>query len=190
MTRRRAAIAATAALLAAALGALLMFGVPRWLGDPAATPAGAPTTAPAGPSRTITTRLFYVSDDGTQLTSIEREVPFAEGNEQAREIITAQLAPVTAPLVSAMPSGTALRALFITDHGDAYVDLSRQAAEAHWGGTLNEMLTVYTIVHALTVNLPAVKSVQILIEGKEVPTLAGHIDLRQPLAQNPALISN
>jgi spore germination protein GerM len=87
-----------------------------------------------------------------------------------------------------VPPGTTLRALFMTDRGDAYVDLSREAAEAHGGGTLNEMLTIYTIVHALTVNLPAVESVQILIEGKEVPTLAGHVDLRQPLAENLALV--
>ena len=90
--------------------------------------------------------------------------------------------------MSAVPPGTTLRALFITERGDAYVDLSREAAEAHRGGTLNEMLTVYTIVDALTVNLPAVESVQILIDGKEVPTLAGHVDLRQPLAENLALV--
>jgi len=36
-------------------------------------------------------------------------------------------------------------------------------------------------VNALTVNLPAIQRVQILIDGKEVDTLAGHIDLRHPL---------
>ena len=46
------------------------------------------------------------------------------------------------------------------------------------------VLTIYTIVNALTVNLPAVTSVQVLVDGKEVDTLAGHIDLRQPLAKN------
>jgi len=39
------------------------------------------------------------------------------------------------------------------------------AVSAHTGGTLNELLTVYTIVNALTVNLPAVRSVQILVDG-------------------------
>jgi len=78
--------------------------------------------------------------------------------------------------------------VYLTERGDAYVDLSREAVTAHPGGTLNELLTVYTIVNALTVNLPAVKSVQILIDGKEVETLAGHVDLRQPLAKNLALV--
>jgi len=55
---------------------------------------------------------------------------------------------------------------------------------AHPGGTQNELLTVYTIVNALTINLPAVTTVQLLVDGKEVDTLSGHVDLRQPLARN------
>jgi hypothetical protein len=46
------------------------------------------------------------------------------------------------------------------------------------------MLTVYTLVDVLTVNLPAIATVQLLIDGKEVDTLAGHVDLRRPLVQN------
>ena len=91
-------------------------------------------------------------------------------------------------LLSAVPPGTTLRALFITERGEAYVDLSREVSAAHPGGTLSELLTVYTIVDALTANLPAVQSVQILVEGKEVPTLAGHVDLRQPLAKDLGLV--
>ena len=188
MTSRRAAIVAGAALLAAVVSALLLFGWPRWFPPSATTTVSAPATASAAPSRTIKARLFYASDDGTRLTSVEREVPFAEGPEQAREIVNAQIAPAAQPFVSAVPSGTALRAVYITGRGDAYVDLSGEAVTAHPGGTLNELLTVYTIVDALTVNLPAVQSVQILIDGKEVPTLAGHVDLRQPLAKNLRLV--
>jgi spore germination protein GerM len=109
-------------------------------------------------------------------------------DDQAREIIAAQIAPPVAPLVSAVPPGTTLRAVFITKSGDAYVDLSREARSAHPGGTLNELLTVYTIVNALTANLPAVTAVQLLIDGKEVDTLSGHVDLRRPLVKNLAWV--
>jgi hypothetical protein len=40
----------------------------------------------------------------------------------------------------------------------------------------------------LTENLPAVTSVQILVDGKEVETLAGHIDLRRPIAKNSEFV--
>ena len=54
----------------------------------------------------------------------------------------------------------------------------------HPGGSLDEIFTVYTLVNALTVNLPAVTRVQILVDGKEVDTLAGHVDLRHPLSKS------
>jgi spore germination protein GerM len=171
-----------------ALAWLLFVGLPRWYGGPAAATravAATPSPAPPPPGRKIKARLYYVADDGTRLTAVEREVAYGDGTaEQARQIIEAQIAPVAEPLVSAVPPGTMLRSVFVTDRGEAYVDLSREASAAHGGGTLDELLTVYTIVNALTENLPAVTSVQLLVGGKEVDTLAGHVDLRRPLAKN------
>jgi len=168
------------------VGTMVWLRVPRVTSR--ATPRVVATPSPAAtapPGRKIKARLFYVGDDGLRLTNVERDIAYGEGaTEQAREIIAAQIAPVIEPLVSAVPHGTALRAVFLTQGGEAYVDLSRDVVSAHPGGTLNELLTVYTIVNALTVNLPAVTSVQLLVDGKEVDTLSGHVDLRQPLTKN------
>jgi Sporulation and spore germination len=185
---RQAAIAGTTAAILV-LAAAVFFatrGLPASGRRPAAAPtAAAAPAAPAPPGRKIKARLFYVADDGTRLTSLERDVAYGESaDEQAREIVAAQIAPVVEPLVSAIPPGTTLRAVFITKSGEAYVDLSREARVAHPGGTVDELLTVYTIVNALTVNLPAVTAVQLLVDGKEVDTLSGHVDLRHPLAKN------
>jgi len=139
--------------------------------------------------RKIKARLYYVADDGVRLQPVERDVPYGEGTaDQARQIIEVQIAPVSDPLVSAVPASTRLRALFITERGEAYVDLSREVSAMHPGGALDELLTVYTIVDALTTNLPAVTAVQVLVEGKEVDTLAGHVDIRRPLAKNLAWV--
>ena len=179
--------------LAAVAGGALLFGLVMWLprwttGMTTRATVGAAAPAPAAPApsgRKIKARLFYVAEDGTKLTSVERDVAYGEGPvEQAREIITAQIAPVVEPLVSAVPPGTTLRAVFITDGGEAFVDVSREIVSAHPGGTLGELLTVYTLVNALTENLPVVTAVQVLVDGKEVETLSGHIDLRRPLAKN------
>ncbi len=126
--------------------------------------------------------MYYVSEDGLSLAGVKREVPFGESVvEQARRIIEAQLGPAPPPLASAIPDGTTLRALFLTERGDAFVDLSADVSTKHTGGSLDELFTVYTIVDALTVNLPAITRVQILVDGKEVDTIAGHVDLRHPL---------
>jgi hypothetical protein len=229
MTPRRAAFAALIAVAAIGIGWLLFVGLPRWYGGPVRTTAAAPPSNPASDDvRKIKARLFYVSQDGTRLTSVEREVPFAEQTvAQARRIVEAQLAPVAptppappaasapqaapaapapaaaapaspapvtqpaatsaapppASAVSAVPAGTTLRAIFVTDQGTAFVDLSQEIASAHPGGSINELLTIYTIVQALTTNLPAITSVQLLVGGKEIDTLAGHVDIKRPLAR-------
>ena len=54
-----------------------------------------------------------------------------------------------------IPSGTTLKELFLTDRGDAYVDLSAEFSTNHMGGSLDEILAVYTMVAALTENLPS-----------------------------------
>lgn len=177
------------ALVTAALAWLLFVGLPRWYPSPATrTLSAAPSPAPAAPppsGRKIKARLYYLSDDGTRLQVVERDVPYGEGTvEQARQIVEAQIAPVSEPLASAVPVGTRLRAVFVTERGEAYVDLSREVSAAHPGGSLDELLTVYTIVDALTTNLPAVTTVQVLVDGKAVDTLAGHVDVRRPLVKN------
>ena len=184
MNRRRALV--VGGIVAAALGVVLIFLVPRWYRAASTkASAAAPVAAPATPGRKIKARLFYLSEDGTSLTAVERDVPFADGTvEQAREIVAAQIAPAAEPLVSAVPPGTTLRSVFLTSKGEAYVDLSPEISTAHTGGSLAELLTVYTIVNALTTNLPAVTTVELLVDGKEVPTLSGHVDLRRPLAKN------
>lgn len=192
MTSGRILVASSLAMAAAALAWFMFVGLPRWYGAPATTTrasAAPSTTAPLPPGRKIKARFYYVGDDGMRLVAVQRDVLFGESTvEQAREIITMQIAPVAEPLVSAIPPGTKLRALFVSERGEAYVDLSREMSSAHPGGALNELLTVYTIVNALTANLPAVTAVQVLVDGKEVDTLAGHVDLRRPLAENLAWV--
>ena len=87
-------------------------------------------------------------------------------------------------LAQPIAEGTKLRQIFVAEDGTAFVDLSKEAVTNHRGGSLDELFAVYAIVNAVTVNLPAVKGVQILIDGQEVDTLAGHVDLRHPLARN------
>jgi hypothetical protein len=116
---------------------------------------------------------------------VQRDVPFGDPIvEQARRIVEAELGDAPAPYASPIPRGTKLRALYVGDRGEAFVDLSGEVRTAHTGGALDELFTTYAIVNALTVNLPAITRVQILVDGKEADTLAGHVDLRRPLQKN------
>ena len=177
---------ALAVIVAAAVG-VGAWGTIRYLNRPRHLPpqrAEADAASPASPgeARRIKATLFYVAANGLQLAPSERNVLFADSpSEQGKRIIEALLEPAPAGLVSAIPPGTTLRGLYVGQHGDAYVDFGASLRTNHPGGSQNEILTVYAIVSALTVNLPKITSVQILLDGHEVDTLAGHVDLRRPL---------
>ena len=91
---------------------------PRRRTVPPAAPAVATTAH-------ITATLFYGAPDGQALLPIRREVPLAEGVvAQGRQILISQLAPAPDGQQSVIPPGTELRAFYVTDRGDAFVDLS------------------------------------------------------------------
>ncbi len=137
----------------------------------------------------IIATLYYANSDGQSLAAIKREVPLADGVlAQGRQIIQSQLEAAPMPYVSVVPAGTTLRAFYVTDRGDAFVDLSPEVSSAHPGGSTTELLTVYALVNAVTTNLSSVQRVQILIGGKEADTLAGHVDLRRPFERDTSLV--
>jgi hypothetical protein len=174
-----------------ALG-LLAWGVTSLLERltrPAPPPVVAATKTETAETPHISATLFYASPDGDALIPVRREVALAEGLEgQGRQIVASQLAPAPEPHLSTIPPGTTLRAFYVTERGDAFVDLSREVTTAHPGGSLTELLTVQAIVNAVIANLPAVKRVQIMVDGREVDTIAGHVDLRRPLTRDASLI--
>ena len=157
--------------------------------DPVATPPPPPAATPAVPK--IKATLYFASEDGLRLVPTQHEVPLAEGAvAQARSILEAQLsAEAQAPLVSTIPKGSLLRGVFVSERNEVFVDLDPAIRTAHPGGTMEELMTVYTIVNAVLTNLPNLQEVQILIGGQEADTLAGHVDLRRPLRKNDSLIA-
>ena len=164
-------------------GLWLVTLIPGWLArDPTAVAPAA--GAESSSARRIQATLFYVSEDGSELVPVTREVPYgATPAEQARHILEAQLRTADGD-VSAIPAGTSVRAVFLSPKGQVYVDLSPEVATGHKGGSLDEALAVFAIVNAITTNLPTVSGVQILVDGKEVDSLAGHIDLREPIGRS------
>ena len=191
MTRNRIALVAVAvALLVLAAWAVNRVLTRLTSGGPDANPVVVATSAPPTAIRHINVTLFSASRDGETLVPYQQEVVLAEGIvPQGREILSAQLEKPTSPHVSVIPEGTTLRAFYVTESGDAFVDLSAEVSTRHPGGSSAELLTVYAVVNAVTANLSTVRRVQILIDGREADTLAGHIDLRSPLERDVSIVS-
>ena len=183
--RRPVIVALLGALTAVLIGVGAFVVVPRLF-----TPASVEVPKDDQPSAGTTTgriraTLYYVAEDGLHLTAVDADVPYsAAPADQVRSLVEAQLQPAPSPLAQAIAEGTTVRQVFVADNGTAFVDLSKEAVTNHRGGSLDEIFAVYAIVNAVTVNLPAITGVQLLIDGQEVDTLAGHVDLRHPLNKN------
>ena len=94
--------------------------------------------------------------------------------------------PKNKKLWPVLPVATQVRSVIVRDKV-AQVDFSADLVAQKGGGSAREILAVSAIVYTLT-EFPEVERVQILIEGKKVATLYGHMDLSEPLGRMAGLL--
>lgn len=167
---------------------LFIVGLVVGILQPGTTPESPP---PAMETATPTTReviLYFASSDGQTLVAETRLINECEREEDClRDTVQALIDGPQGDLVAILPQRASLRELTVAD-SLARIDFSQDLVAAHPGGTQSELLTVYGLVDTLTVNFPHLRQVQILVEGVAVPTLKGHVDLRQPVYPDFSLV--
>ena len=94
--------------------------------------------------------------------------------------------PQDARMDDVVPIGTKVLSLKIDKNGTAYADFSKELAKKGQG-SYGEMMLCYAITNTLT-EFQEIKRVQILVEGKKVITLSGHMDVEDPLERNKTLL--
>jgi spore germination protein GerM len=138
---------------------------------------------------TIERTLLYPDGDDLLLTPLT--VPMAtRGNphEDMSEVMSRYIAgPCGEDQVQPFPEHCALKSLFSLGAGRVVLDLTGPVREG--GGSDTETARVYGLIDTLAWNFPDVKSVQILVDGREVDTLMGHLDLSRPLPPEPGMMS-
>ncbi len=134
--------------------------------------------------------LLYFSDsEGEYLVGEKREIlKKNEAKEEAKETIIELIKGPKSKLTPTLPPRTKLLTLQINGVGLAKVNFSPALSKDHPGGSSGEMMTVYSIANSLALNFPQIKRVQILIDGKSIETIAGHLSLKQPIFPKPDLI--
>jgi len=125
--------------------------------------------------------LFALGDSTTYLVRRTSTVELST----ALDIALRQVATTLLDLpedTSAIPAGTYLNEAYVDQHATGYLDFSNHLIKNHIGGSSAEYLTLKAILETIHLNFPEqIKKVQILIEGREVESIAGHFDTSQPL---------
>lgn len=132
-------------------------------------------------SRAVT--LYFAGANDPMIYSETREVGVGRRfDEQVRQVMDALIAgPGDESGVSAIPAGTTLLSVsFDPDASTLYLDFSAELVAAHPGGSAAEYCTVTVIVRTIGENFPEVRSVQLLVDGSQVDTIAGHIRADEP----------
>jgi len=128
--------------------------------------------------------IYFSTADAMYLQAEKREL---SGEDIYRDI-AAELnrGPDNKSLRETIPQEVKLIDYQIKD-GLLILNYNKELVENHWGGSTGESLTVYSIVNSYT-SLENIDQVKILIEGKEIETLAGHMDLTSSFVFNDSLV--
>jgi hypothetical protein len=135
--------------------------------------------APPVSGATEQVTLYVAYDDTGVLRPKPLRIPLPAGRqERAAEMLHALL-NLYLDKFSPHPlgAGSEVRDVYLVDPGLAVIDLNAAFADSHRSGVLVEELTVVSLVHTLSANIPGITRVKILVDGKERDTLAGHADL-------------
>jgi spore germination protein GerM len=139
--------------------------------------------APVG---SLTATLSFGDDSGEFLIREHRIITSRQTPEGKAEALLQEL--LKGPLTRGtrtLPLQT--RVLGVSfDKGLLTADFSHELKKNHPGGSASETLTVYSIVNTLTMNVPEIKQVRLLVDGKKIDSIVGHIDCTQPISPRPA----
>jgi len=154
----------------------------RMRGRAAALPVIATDSRPiappvSGPTEQVS--LFVAQDIDGSLRAETALIPLPSGRQQRAEELLRALLTIYLDKSSPHPlaPGADVRSVFLVDPGLVVIDLNAAFADEHRSGILVEELTVASLIHTISANIPGVLRVKILVEGKERETLAGHADL-------------
>jgi spore germination protein GerM len=162
--------------------------LPGWKPRPPSVATYHPTTVhPVGKSSaTVTAQLYFrrFTDSGERLVAVRRVLP-GEAPAQAavRELLSGE---VPFGCERPLPPGTRLLGVRV-EKGVATADFSRELQRNFQGGSDSEAVVIYAIVNTLN-SLPTVERTQILVEGKALDTLGGHLEIGEPLAADEEMV--
>ncbi len=144
------------------------------------TSGSRPVAAPVGgPSEKIPVVIAYDDDSVLRLEDASATLP-QEPTARAREVLREVIARyVKSPSPHALAEGSDVRDVFMVGSDLCVVNLNAAFADGHRSGAMLEELTLASLVETLAMNVPQIKRVKFIVEGKERETLAGHADLKQ-----------
>jgi hypothetical protein len=157
-----------------------------------------PQAVPPGPDATPTdTRqteeplpvVLYIPANGVLVAQTIAMKRHSEPQLHARDVVAAVLGNQRSVLLPVLKE-LRLHSLYLGEAGTVFLNLSAsQPSQTEIRASAwDELLALYAIVNTIMQNVPEVKQVHFLKDGREVLTLAGHMDLTRSFVRRTDLI--
>ena len=134
-------------------------------------------------------KIFFPHPSKLRLLSDERDILVTKDNvHMIRQTLKHLLTPPPT-MSSPLWADAAFLDIFILEKNQRVI-VNMNRPDSQFGGTYQEMIAIYAIVHSILRNFPHLKSVHFLIDGNEKLTLAGHMDLKRNYKLSSFMESN
>lgn len=147
--------------------------------------------APAAPSEAQRQRevILYFAESQPPFLSPElgRVAEFSTEEQGIFAVVRALAAGSQQQRFAVLPAQAVLLNVEIVD-GVARLDFNQALLTFHPGGSSSELLTVRALINTLAANFPQIRELVLLVDGKPLETLRGHIDLRRPVVADFSLV--
>lgn len=133
-------------------------------------------------TRSVT--LFFANRRGDGLVDEQRTIQARRHRDEEIEAVIGELVrgPNASGAVRTLPADTRLRSAFYDEEQRLlYLDFNQALVGDEMSGSATEVMTLTAILRTIAVDFPEVMAVQFLVNGLEVETLGGHLDLTRPL---------
>ena len=135
---------------------------------------------PASFSKTILLKIYYPVND--RLQAEERKVTGLPADSVIAEAVVREyLKGPSDPVLSFMPRHAQLNGIYKGTDGILYVDISDEFRRNFQGDVIAEFLILKGLYKSLISNVGDIINVKVLIDGKEIESLGGHLPLLYPL---------
>jgi hypothetical protein len=144
-----------------------------------AQPEGLSPSAPVSGGKPEQIRIL-VAYDGDQALRwrVADALMSTDPASRAREAMRTLLAQyLEVPSPHPLAKGTDIKDVYLVGDDTLIVDTTAPFADGHPSGILREELTLASLIETVSANVPGIKKVKFLVDGKERATLAGHADL-------------
>jgi hypothetical protein len=123
-----------------------------------------------------TVRLYFASPGGDSLVGETREQASRPGlHERVENLVRELVRGSRAGGVPLLPSGTAVRHVYLDHRGLMTLDLTPAFRDRIHGGSTAEYLALGSLIRTVFANVPEARRLRLVCAGEPMETLAGHI---------------